>query len=90
MPENQTVWKPENQGVKEETFISTGRRVEMGSWGREDAWQGDRPGRQVGNWKTRWFHNHVQISWEEQLGSKTDRAMRVPECEKLNPQNLWL
>ena len=26
MPENQTVWKSDNQGVQEETFIQTGRR----------------------------------------------------------------
>ena len=26
MPENQTLWKSNNQGVKEETFIQTGRR----------------------------------------------------------------
>ena len=24
LPENQTVWKPNNQGVNEETFIQTG------------------------------------------------------------------
>ena len=26
LPENRTVWKSDNQGVKEETFIETGRR----------------------------------------------------------------
>ena len=26
LPENRTVWKSDNQGVKEETFIHTGRR----------------------------------------------------------------
>ena len=26
LPENQTVWKSNNQGVKEETFIQTDRR----------------------------------------------------------------
>ena len=26
MPENQTVWKSDNQGFKEVTFIQTGRR----------------------------------------------------------------
>ena len=26
MPENQVVWKSDKQGVKEETFIQTGRR----------------------------------------------------------------
>ena len=31
LPENQTVWKSDNQEVKEETFLQTGRGVEMGS-----------------------------------------------------------
>ena len=37
---NWTIWKSDNQGVKEETFIQTGRRG--GDWwlGREDLWQG--------------------------------------------------
>ena len=26
MPENQTVWKSDNEGVKKETFIKTGRK----------------------------------------------------------------
>ena len=26
LPENQTAWKSDNQGVKEETFIQTGRK----------------------------------------------------------------
>ena len=48
MTENQTVGKSDNQGVKEETFIQTGRRggSEMGSQGGEDLWQGSR-------WRTR-------------------------------------
>ena len=33
LPENQTVWKSNNQGVKEETFIQTGRRDEDGQPG---------------------------------------------------------
>ena len=37
----------QNQGVKGETFIHTGRRVEMGSWDGKDVWQGS-------GWKTRW------------------------------------
>ena len=34
LPENQTAWKSDNQGVKEEAIIQTSRR------GREDLWQG--------------------------------------------------
>ena len=30
--------------MKEEIFIQTGRREEIGSWGGEDLGQGDRPG----------------------------------------------
>ena len=43
LTENQTVWKSNNQGVKEETFIQTGRRGSDRGLGREDAWQGGRP-----------------------------------------------
>ena len=41
------MWKSDNQGVKEETFIQTDLvgGVEMGSWGGEDMWQG-------GSWRT--------------------------------------
>ena len=37
MPENQTVWKSNNQGVKEETFIQTGRRGRDGQLGWRDS-----------------------------------------------------
>ena len=40
MPENQTVCKPNNQGVKEETFIQTGRKGGVGHQGGEDMRQG--------------------------------------------------
>ena len=33
LPENQTVWKSNNQGVKEETFTQTGK----GGWDRQPA-----------------------------------------------------
>ena len=35
LPENPTVWKSDNQGVKEETFTQTRRRVETSSQGGE-------------------------------------------------------
>ena len=41
MPENQTVWKADNQVVKEETFIQTGRRggdKQPGQRGHEARW----------------------------------------------------
>ena len=46
LSENRTVWKSNNQGVKEETFIQTGRRGGDGQLGREDMWQSSR-------WRTR-------------------------------------
>ena len=37
LPENRTVWKFDNQGVKENTFIQTGKRGGDGHWGGEDS-----------------------------------------------------
>ena len=65
MTENRTVWKSNNQGVKEETFIQTSRRGRDRQPGREDVKQGR-------GWGTRWSHIHMQMNREEQLGSKTD------------------
>ena len=38
--ENQTICKSNNQGIKEETFIQTGRRGGDGQLGGEDSQQG--------------------------------------------------
>ena len=40
LTENQTGWKSDNQGVKEDTFIQTGRRGGDGQLGGEDSKQG--------------------------------------------------
>ena len=40
MTENRIVWKSDHQGVKEKTFIQTGRRGRYGQLGREDSRQG--------------------------------------------------
>ena len=40
LTENQTVWKSDNQGDKEETFIQTGRRGGDGQPGGKDMQQG--------------------------------------------------
>ena len=45
LTENLTVWKSDNQGDKEETFIQIGRRGRDGQLGRKDLWQG-------GSWQT--------------------------------------
>ena len=48
--------------------------AEMGSQGEKDACQSRGLGGRGGGWQTGWSHVHVWISWEEQLGSETDRA----------------
>ena len=64
--ENLTVWKFENQRVKEETFIQTGRRGGDGHLGGEYSL--------VARWWLEDWQSHicVQINREEQLGSETD------------------
>ena len=78
LTENRTVWKSDNQGVKEETFIQTGRRGGDRQQGREDSWQGC--GWVPARWRlAQWVVPHsVQINQEEQLGSETDQQPRVP------------
>ena len=75
LTENQTVWKPNNQGVKEETFTQTGRRGGDGQPGAEDLRQGGHwwTGR-GGGWPTGWSHVRMQANQEEQLGSETDHT----------------
>ena len=41
LTENQTEWKSDNQGDKEDTFIQTGRRGRDGQPGGEDSQRGD-------------------------------------------------
>ena len=60
LAENQTVWKSDNQGVKEETFIQTGRRVETGSQVERTRGKaaGGGPGRvswQLADWEKQWL-----------------------------------
>ena len=75
LPENITVWKSSNQGVKEETFIQPSRRGREEQLGREDSQQGS-------GWQTGRSHIHVQINQEEQLGSWTDRETQGSSAEK--------
>ena len=56
LPENQTVWKFDNQGVKEETFIQTGRSgADKQLWrrGLGAKWQLEDWGRQGSGWWSR-------------------------------------
>ena len=76
LPGNRTLWKFDNQGVEEETFIQTGRRGRDGQlgWRRLMArWR-----LQDGDWWSGWSHLCVRINWEEWRGSETDLATRVP------------
>ena len=61
------VWKSDNQRVKEETVIQTGRMGGDGQPGGEDSRQGS-------GWQTGRSHICLQINQEEQLGSETDRT----------------
>ena len=69
LTENQTVCKSDNQGDKEETLTRTGRR------GGEDTQQG-------GGLRTGRPHIHVQINWEEQLGSEIDHTTQGSSARK--------
>ena len=72
--------KSDNQGVKEETFIQSGRRGRDRQPGGEDLRQSGsyrtRVGKAVagGGLQTGQSYIHMRINQEEQLGSKTDRA----------------
>ena len=73
MPENRTVWKSDNQGVKEETLIQTGRRGGHGQPGQREC-VARRLTKQARHSWTGWSHIQVQISQEEQLRSETDHT----------------
>ena len=91
--------KSNNQGVKEETFIQTGRRGGEGQLGREDLRQGGswRTGagkvglatQQDGDWQTGWSHICGQINWEEQLGRETGHATQGSSTRVIKFQSLW-
>ena len=75
LTENRTIWKSDNQEVKEETFIQTGRRGGVGQSGGEDSKQGGSwRTRQGGSLQTGQSHICVQINQEEQLGTETGRT----------------
>ena len=88
LTENQTVWKSDNQGVKEETFIQTSRRGGDGQPSGEDSQQG-------GGWWNRWLvepavpHLHT-----DKPGGTTGKRERPPnpgfQCREIKPQNHWL
>ena len=58
LTENRTVWKSDNQGDKEETFIQTSRWGGDGQLGRENLEQGN-------GWWNRQYHIHMQTNREE-------------------------
>ena len=85
LPEKRTVWKSDNQGVKKETFIQTGRRGRDGQLSRGDLWQGCGWWTQGGSeLQTGRSHICVQINREEQLGSETDHTTQGSSLGKQN------
>ena len=83
MTENRTVWKSDNQGVKEETFIQTSRR------GRDAAEMERTRGKVVAGRPSEVVAGgagsptFAQINWEKQLGIQTDQKPR-----EIKPQSL--
>ena len=76
MTKNRTVWRSDNQGVKEHssrTFIQEGQRWATGmerTRGKAMA----RGNKQGGGLRSGQSHICMQINQEEQMESKTDRA----------------
>ena len=92
LPENQTLWKSDNQGVKEETFNQMGRKGrdrQPGQRGHETRWQlEDWEGKvEVG----RWAVPHLCLDNLEVTTGKRDRPCHPRfQRRKRKPQNLWL
>ena len=73
------LWKSDNQGVQEETFIQTGRKGKHGQpgWrGPMARWHLEDPDRRGGGLQTRHPPVCMQINLEEQLGSRTDCSIQ--------------
>ena len=72
---NQTIWKSNNQGVKVETFIQTGRR------GREEqlGWRGLTARQHLVDGQS---HIHVWVNQEEKLGSETNHTTQGSSAGK--------
>ena len=83
LPESQTVWKSDNQGIKEETFIQTGRRG------------GDGQPRQRG-YAARWWlvDQAVPYLHADKPGGATGEQDRQHnpsfQHREIKPQNLWV
>ena len=92
LPENLAVWKSNNQGFKEETFIQTGRRDGDGQLRQ----RGHRARQRLADWAGKavvggpgMSHIHVPINKEEQLRIETLCNPGFQHRE-IKPQNLWL
>ena len=95
LPENQNVWKSNNQGVKEETSIQTGKRGGNGQLARERTysktasggpgqakqWLRDE-GREGGGWQMGRSRIFIRINPEEQLRSETEHTNQGSSMRK--------
>ena len=84
MSENQAVWKSKNQGLKEATFIQTGRRGRDPEIGRE----------MVAVAEQAVPHSLIKIK-RHTLGARDpsprpDHTAQGSGTRKINPHNMWL
>ena len=89
LTKNQTVWKSDNQGDKEETFIQTGKRGRD----RQPGWRGLAARRRLANPASWWIVEpgkggaKLQLASEAAAGGLGDR-LRNPglQCREIKPQ----
>ena len=81
MPENRTVWKSNNHGVKEETFFQTGKKGRDGQSGQR--------GLAARQWLEDQTIPHLYV---DKLGGTTGKQDRPHnpgfQCGEIKPQNL--
>ena len=81
LPENRTVWKSDNQEVKEETFIQTSRKGgnrQLGQRGHVARW-----------WLVEWAVLHLCVEKPGGTTGEKDRLCNPGfQCREIKPQNL--
>ena len=96
MPENQTLWKFNNQRLKEEIFIQMGRRGRD----REPGWRGCRVvAVSQQPWRPAERQSDIHVWWikirRDTLGAgdpspRPDCAAQGSSAGKIKPHNFWL